>query len=124
MATRFPTTNRNITKDNSVIAVTWTGLLNADVGDPVSYASFGDKTFQVTGTFGAAGNVLIEGSNDGVTYTALSNRQGTAMNFTAAGLNTSQDKPVFVRPRVTAGDGTTSLAVIVCCHRSDISEPG
>ena len=126
MAIRAATLNKNLVRGEQALTVTWAGLTNAtaDTGDISCFADYGDKTFQVIGTLGAAGAVLIEGSNDGVNFTPLANRQGTAMSFTALGMNTSQDKPMFVRPRVTAGDGTTNLTVIVACHRSDFSVIG
>jgi len=126
MAIRAAALNKNLVRGEQALTVTWAGLTQAslDTGDISCFADYGDKTFQVIGTLGVAGSVLIEGSNDGVNFSPLSNRQGTAMSFTAIGMNTSQDKPMFVRPRVTAGDGTTSLTVIVACHRSDFSVIG
>lgn len=125
MAVRAATFDRTSSKDGSVILVTWTGLTQAtsDSGAPIQEAWRGEKTFQVFGTFGASGNVVIEGSNDGTNWSPLSNRQGTNMNFTTAGFNRSQDQPIFVRPRVTNGDGTTNLSVTVACHRTDLAEP-
>lgn len=126
MATIANSLNRNASPLGGVITVTWPTLTfsGTDVGAPISLAEYSDKTFQVFGTLGAAGAVLMEGSNDGVNWSSLSNRQGTAMSFTALGMNTSQDKPLFVRPRVTAGDGTTSLTVVACCHRADLGAAG
>lgn len=126
MATIAPTINPQVSKAREVIVASWAPMTQSgsDVGAPVSFAEYSDKTFQVFGTFGAGGAVLMEGSNDGTNWSALSNRQGTNMSFTANGLNTSQDKPVWVRPRVTGGDGTTSLTVIVACHRADLSVVG
>lgn len=105
--------------------ITWSGLTQTtnDVGAAVSESWRGEKTFQVFGTFGSSGALLIEGSNNGTDWSPLSNRQGTNMSFTAAGFNRSQDQPVYVRPRVTGGDGTTNLTVAVACHRTDLSEP-
>lgn len=107
--------------DGAVVVVSWAVLATlGDVGDAQSYSSFGDKTFIVSGTFAGAPTVLIEGSNDNVNWVTLSNRQGTAMTFTAAGMNTSQDKPIWVRPRVTAGAGGASITVQAACHHTDI----
>lgn len=127
MAVRQPTYERQTVKSGEVVQVTWTGLTQAtlDTGSPISLAEYSDKTFQTFGTFGGSGALLIEGSNDGgTTWAPLSNRQGTAMSFTAAGMNTSQDRPILVRPRVTGGDGTTSLTVAAACHRADLSGVG
>lgn len=126
MATIQFSANNNVSPNGEVIAVSWPTMTfsGTDVGSALRLAEYADKTFQVFGTLGAGGSVLIEGSNDGVVWAPLSNRQGTAMAFAAIGFNTSQDRPVYVRPRVTAGDGTTSLTVIVAAHRSDIPAVG
>lgn len=126
MATIQPTYNNQLTKGREVVVATWTPMTfsGSDVGSPISLAEYSDKTFQVFGTLGAGGTMTIEGSNDGVNWASLSNRQGTAMAFTTLSLNTSQDRPAYVRPRVTAGDGTTSLTVVVACHRTDLSGIG
>ena len=107
--------------DGSVVVVSWAGFATSgDVGDAQSYSNFGDKTFIVSGTFTGTPTVTIEGSNDNVNWVTLSNRQGTAMTFTAAGMNTSQDKPIYVRPRMTAGTGGASITVQAACHHTDI----
>ena len=125
MATRTAVFDRTVSKDGSVNLVTWAGLTNAtsDAGSAIMEAWRGEKTFQVIGTFGVGGSLVVEGSNNGTDWSPLSIRQGTAMSFTAAGFNRSQDQPIFVRPRVTAGDGTTNLTVIAACHRTDLAEP-
>jgi len=43
----------------------------------------------------------------------LTDPQGTALSFTAGGLSTILQNPKYVRPNVTAGDGTTSLTVAI-----------
>ena len=125
MTTINATINRTVSVDDSVVTLSWAGLAaSGDVGDAQSFAAYGDKTFIVTGTFTGVPTVVIEGSNDGVNWVTLSNRQGTAMTFTAAGMNTSQDKPIYVRPRMTAGVGGAVIAVTCACHRSDLPGMG
>lgn len=124
MPVRQHTVNRNITKDNSVLLVTWSGLLLTDFGSPVSEAAWSERTVQVIGTFGVGGSVTFQGSNNGVDWATLVNRSGGALTFTAPGMNRVQDYPIYVRPLVTAGDGTTNLTVLLACHRIDISEHG
>lgn len=99
----------------------WTPLTttNAD-GSPVSYASnahAGAVTVQVTGTFGVGGTVVIEGSNDGTNYVTLNDAGGAALSLTAAGLKAIRELPAYIRPRVTAGDGTTSLTVTLAAMK-------
>lgn len=100
---------------------TWTPLTttNAD-GDPISYASngMGGVTFQVNGTFGASGAMVVEGSNNGTNWYTLNDQANNAVSFSAAGLKTVRDMPLFIRPRVTAGDGTTSLTVIAALQKT------
>lgn len=92
----------------------WTPLTttNAD-GNPMNYASngMGGVTFQATGTWGVAGTLVIEGSNDGVTYFTLSDQANVALSLTANSLKTVRDTPLWIRPRITGGDGTTSITV-------------
>lgn len=101
--------------------VTWAGLTttNAD-GAPTGYASngMGGVTFQVAGTIGAGFAMVVEGSNDGVTYYTLNDQANTAINFTALGLKTVRDAPLWIRPRVTAGDGTTNVTVTAAFQKS------
>lgn len=126
MAVRAISIDRNIAKDGAVLAATWTGLTNAtsDSGAPLGQPAWGERTVQVFGTFGVGGTLIIEGSNDGTNWAAVANRAGTALSFTAAGINRIQDYPLYVRPRVTGGDGSTSLSVVIAAHRFDISERG
>lgn len=96
----------------SYLRTAWTGLLNGDDGSPQRQVSQADRSVQVKGTFGVGGTVVIEGSNDeGVSYVTLVDQAGAALSFTAAGIKQIRDLPGLIRPRVTAGDGTTSLEV-------------
>lgn len=100
--------------NGNVKAVTWTGLANGQAGDPLApdSALWSDRSVQVSGTFGASGALAWEGSNDGTNYYALNSPQGSALSFTAAGLKAVQEGALYMRPRVTAGDGTTALTVV------------
>ena len=103
---------------------TWTGLTttNAD-GNPIGYASngMGGVTVQVAGTIGAGFNMVVEGSNDGTTYYTLNDQANAAIAFTALGLKTVRDQPAFIRPRVTAGDGTTNVTVTMALQKAAFS---
>lgn len=101
-------------KNAHATLVKWLALTNAtsDVGSAVELHQYRDRSVQVVGTFGAAGSVTIEGSNDGgTTWAALSDPQGNALAFTATKIEAISEVPALLRPRVTAGDGTTSLDV-------------
>ena len=78
---------------------------------------FADRSVQITGTFGTGGTVLIEGSNDGTNYATLNDPQGVAISKTAAGIFEISQIVKFIRPRVSAGDGTTSITVTLLAQR-------
>jgi hypothetical protein len=96
----------------------WTGLLNGDTGAAVEMVDYADKTVTITGTFGTGGSVTLQGSNDGTNWFALTDPQANAITKTAAGMEAVLEAPRYIQPSVTAGDGTTSLAVQICCRRS------
>ncbi|MGH8897503.1 MAG: hypothetical protein ACRDZ4_10865 [Egibacteraceae bacterium] len=111
MATRQHTTENLV---GATIRVTWTGLLNGDDGSPVEAPDHTFKEVQVFGTFGAGGNLRVQGSLDGgTTFAALNDPQGNALNVGAAAIERVQESTARVRPLVTAGDGTTSLTVVM-----------
>ena len=97
---------------------TWTTLDSDDSGIPIEVVDYTDRTVTVTGTFGAAGSVTLQGSNDGTNWFALTDPQGNAITKTAAGMELVVEAPVYIRPLVTAGDGTTSLTVKLFCKRT------
>ena len=112
-----PTRNLDVLGDGgSVQSWTWGPMANADTGAPISLVLWADRCVQVTGTFGAGGTIVFEGSNAS-TYATLNNAQGTAISLTAAGLKQVVELPLLARPNVTAGDGTTSLTCVLVVRR-------
>lgn len=103
---------------DKVDIVQWTGLLNADTGEPAELPGYADRTVQVTGTFGAGGTIIIEGSVDGTNYVVLTDPQGNAISKTAAFLEAISEAVRYIRPRVSAGDGTTSLVCSILFRRA------
>lgn len=89
----------------------WEAVGQNDDGDPVEMIGSSDRSVQVTGTFGSGGTIVLEGSNDGTNYETLTDPQGNDVSFQAAGLVQVIELTRYVRPRVTAGDGTTDLDV-------------
>jgi ABC-type phosphate transport system substrate-binding protein len=123
MAVQAATVTRNITQDDSAIQIAWAPLANGDTGAWIAWPQYSNKSFQVSGTFGTGGSVSIEGSNDPapLNTAVLSTWQGTALTTTQAAFLTPRDMPLWVRPHVTAGDGTTALTVTLVAHRADVS---
>ena len=111
MATRAFTPVAN---DMRGLAAQWSGLLQSslDTGTPAELPDYADRSVQIGGTLGVGGTVVIEGSNDGTTYITLTDPQGNALSFTAIDrIEQVQEITRFIRPRVTAGDGTTNFTV-------------
>jgi hypothetical protein len=98
---------------NSLRLGTWQPLANGDTGEPFQQSDWADRCFQISGTFGAGGSISIEGSNDGANWSVLSDMNGNAMTYSSATVKQANEAPMFVRPHVTSGDGTTSLNVTV-----------
>jgi len=90
--------------------IRWDGLLNGDDGTPFSDFNHTVRTVQTLGVLGAGGSIQVEGSLDGgTTYAVLHDTAGSDLIFTAHRVEQVQEGPVLLRPRVTAGDGTTDL---------------
>lgn len=104
--------------DGSLLSFSWTPMLNGDVGTQAEFGEFADRSVQFTGTFGSGGSASLEGSNDGTNWFILTQPGGTAATKTAAGLVAIVELTQFIRPHVTAGDGTTSLTAIVFARRA------
>lgn len=98
----------------------WGPMANADTGAPQSLPGFCDRSIEVSGTFGSGGSVALEGSNDGTNFFALSNPAGTTIGITSAGLQPCTTSCLWIRPHVTAGDGTTSLTVTVYARNQQV----
>lgn len=99
--------------------VAWTPLTttNSD-GSAAELPYFSDRSVQVTGTFSTGGSVRLQGSNDGTNWAALQDPGGTDINITAAGIKQIMPVTRYIRPLVTAGDGSTSLTVTVYAAKS------
>lgn len=122
MATFPATINNTAVHDDAVRVLTWTPLAaSGDVGDAQTLPAYSEKTFTVTGTFAGSASCTIQGSNDGTNWVTLNNKQGNALTFTAAGIGTSQDRPLFVRPTLTAG---TAATITIICAAHKFSYPG
>jgi len=110
-----------VTRSDQLVDIavyTWPNLTttNAD-GAPVSFQGSGDRTVQFNGTFGVGGSIQFEGSNDGNTWFVLTDPQGNNIVKTSAAMEIIEEGPVFVRPKITAGDGSTQLTAVLVVRR-------
>lgn len=134
MATDNPTVTHN--GDFTVTTYKYSGLDNGDDGYPIKTAQADRINIQISGTFGTGGTLVIEGSNssqhDSVPTTDASFKTLQFVNTssgdpidiscTAAGTNDIGDvlqKPVWLRPHVTAGDGSTDLTAVITVYRQN-----
>lgn len=88
-----------------------------DDGEPVRLAVYSDRSVQLAGDFSGA-SVTIGGSNDGVNYHALTDTSGAPLTLTASALKQIVELPVFLKPRVFGGDGSTNITVILAGRKS------
>jgi hypothetical protein len=95
----------------------WSPLANADTGEPVELADFADGSIEFSGTFGAGGTIVLQGGNVAGNYYTLTDAQTTAISKTAAALEQIAEICRYVRPNVTAGDGTTALVATLYIRR-------
>ena len=101
-----------------MVKIKWLNLKNGDEGTSVASPGLADKSIQVTGTFGSGGKVVIEGSNDdGVTWNTINDPQGSDLDFTLGDIRAILPNVEDIRPRVSAGDGTTNLNVYMVAER-------
>lgn len=100
------------TKNTRAFVTQWLAIPANDAGDAVEFSQYTDRSVQVTGTFGAGASVIIEGSNDGGnTWATLTDPQGNPLTITSPKIEMVSEAVAQVRPRVSGGDGTTSLNV-------------
>lgn len=104
---------------NCILAL-WLACANGDTGAPFALGDFADACVQVDGTFGAGGTVVIQGSNDGTNWFTLNDIQAATLSKTAAALEQIAEMPFYIRPSITAGDGTTAINVRLFGRRGRI----
>jgi len=114
-------TNNNSSKRS---IVTWGAATNGGTPDTFTAVELGRVPYammvQATGTFGAGASIALHGSLDGTNYYALKDRSNTAIAVTAAGVVNVGDAPVYIKPVLTSGDGSTAITVTaVIWHESN-----
>lgn len=92
--------------------VVWAAITESDTCTAVSFPGARDKTVQVKGTMGGA-TITLEGSLDddiAGTYAGLTDPQGNAISFTAAGIESVMENTNWIKP-VTASGSSSSVTV-------------
>lgn len=105
--------------ENNLHIIQWgPGIAFNDTFTPVARGDLVDRSIQVEGTFQTGTSVTLVGSNDGTNFHALHDPFGNVIALTAAGLAQVIEVTAWMKPSVTAGTGSESLTVTVCCRRS------
>lgn len=89
----------------------WANMANGDTGEEKALSRYADRSAHVSGDFGVGGAVIIEGTNNGTTWVTLKDEGGADLRFTSEGIAYIVAPTFLTRPRVTGGDGTTSITV-------------
>lgn len=105
-----------VVREDKAVVITWTGILENDTGLPVRIPRYPDKTVQVFGTFGAGGTITMEGSADNTNWGTLHDPQGANIGVQDLDPVLIEDNTNFIRPRNSAGDGNTTLTVVIIAH--------
>ena len=95
----------------------WVAVANGDTGAPIQTFNLVDLCVTIEGTFSVGGSCTLKGSNDGTNYYALTDPQGNAITKTAAGIEQVTEAPRYIRPEVTAGDGSTAIDIRIVARR-------
>lgn len=117
MATKNASFVVNPGGDGSLEIITW-ALTNTDDGAPVQVAQWADRTVQVgiAGDNFNTGTVIIEGSNDGITWNTLRSPDSVLLVFTAQGLKEVLEMTAYIRPR--ASIAVTNVSVVMAARRA------
>lgn len=107
-----------IAGNSDFMRVTWNGLTVNDTGLPFILSQYADRSVQVEGTFGAGGLVIVEGTNDNVNWRALNDPYSNVISITTPKIQAISELVVKIRPRVSSGDGTTSLTISMLVRKN------
>lgn len=99
---------------------TWNLAAN-ETGDALAAPAYADRSVQMYGTFGGA-TVVWEGSNEPDTpapsnYKTLTDPLGNGVSKTQPGLSAITEATRLGRPRISGGDGTTAITIILFVKR-------
>lgn len=125
MATVAYTIERIDTYMDDAHVIVWSPLTTTDAdGRALEMPGSADRTIHFLGTFGAGGTVILQGSNvlapvagTDADWFPLTDPQGNAISKTAAAGEAVLELTRWIRPKVTAGDGTTAITARLLVKR-------
>lgn len=98
----------------------WT-LTQADpTGGAVTVPGGTDKSVHFHGTFSGGPTAVLEGSNDpdAASFAALHDTLGGSISASSEELGFVAENTLWVRPRMTGGDGSTAIVVSLLTRKS------
>jgi hypothetical protein len=106
--------------DNTRI-VTWAALTTTNnYGSPFEMPGWSDRSIQLIGTLGTGGAVTLYGSNvaapdltDDDDWAILTDQSDNNLALSTLKVEQVMQLTRWVRPKITAGDGSTSLTAIL-----------
>jgi hypothetical protein len=118
MATVVHEKHRLRTFGDDAIVITWTPLtVTNNYGDPIQMPGSADRSIQITGALGTLGAVTMYGSNvvdpdlsDDDDWFILDDAKGNPIVLDSLRGEEIVILPLWIRPKITAGDGSTALA--------------
>lgn len=105
-----------VSGDGSVALYSYVLTTANGVGSEFQEAPWADRSVQVNGTWGGA-SLVLEGSNDGVTYEILRDPSSLPLLFTSNGLKQILEVAMYIRPRLSVAGSGANLNVSIVVHR-------
>lgn len=103
--------------------IRWDGLASDDDGQWRLLGHFRHKTIHIYGTLTAGAQVLFEGTNELADFVTPTNQvtlkdstQQEIIISAAPAIREVHENPLYVRPRVIGGDGSTEITVVLVCR--------
>lgn len=109
-----------VSPDGSAYIFTWGPLTTSNaaggligIKGRIPLCRLSDKTVQFVGTFTGTPTIVLQGSNDGTNWETLTDPQGNAISSGVALMEAVTENPLYIRPSMSSGDGSTSVTVIL-----------
>jgi hypothetical protein len=103
----------NITRGDYGHILTWGPLATGDEGTPVSMIGSSRRTIQVIGAFGGGSRLTVEGSNNKVDWSPVTDVHGNQLVFSGPGISTVADLTLWIRPRASTGNPAATVIMLM-----------
>jgi hypothetical protein len=121
MATIVAELERIKTFGDVAVCATWAALTTTNnYGSPIAMPGWSDRSIQLLGDLGTGGAVTMYGSNkaapdesDDDDWAILTDPQGNNIALSSLKVEQISELTRWVRPKITAGNGSTSLTAIL-----------